>query len=275
MKYLLALFAVLIMAAPAAAGMSNMNALTLTPALASGSEYDTPVLVVNDTTGAAVLSIDNDGNLTLGTAGLVAVHEILIDPMAADVYGCTAVVVSDSLNIRPTSATDTAYFIQPDYPRNIVIMNDSAAVCTGTITVTGIDAQGQTRTSVYTFNSTTDSQALHYGPATGIETDVYKTVTAFARITSIQGDSTFQSNATTADSIAVGFGNYFGMSQDIYSDTVFKSQLTSAWPGMFDYDPQSNTVRGFGDIIQPATAPDAANDYIFWYRTNRITVKPE
>lgn len=183
--------------------------------------------------------------------GYVVCHETFLDPIAVDSNTFLSAIDVTTVTLAAMTTTyGTADFtIQPIHPRNIsFVLYDSGSDSTGTVTITGTNANGDTATETLAFNGTTDAGGA------------VVSTNAYANLTSIQITYTGYGAANT-EKFWVGTSTGIGLANDVYkSANVFKVVENGVNVA------SGYTINPTYDTYLPASAPDATKDFSVWYR---------
>ena len=206
--------------------------------------------------------VNNSGDVTATeltvSGGIIQVREQLIDYAAAsatnivdsDVSTATLVLGATSWTVGDTRVTNILE------PRNVTADVDfsraeATTTVTGTLVVTGTNAQG---------TSTTDTLTISTNAATGVV--AFSQITSVAwTITAISGGDT-ATGSTDDGNLEVGSGNVIGLANGITAAAdVYKVIEDGA-------DISTYTANATYNTIDFATDPDASNDYVIYYRAD-------
>ena len=185
-----------------------------------------------------------------------------------------APIASELISVKaaatPANGTITIA-AQPDYPRKLNIRivigtSTTTAITAGTLTLVGIDQDGNTVSEVISLIYTST-------PTTPITKNVY------AKLTSGTVAGYVASGSGTGNTLGIGVSNALGLPTQAFPAisnlTVEKETLiTSAWTGSTDSPPiitptitAADEAPGTFDAVArsviPGTAANALNDYIF------------
>jgi len=226
------------------AGPTDFNRLRIKPVFV---DEDLPPFAIFNTSGDTIFQADNNGNIT---GLIVRCVEYIPTPAVPDSTSIIANTMVDQISSAGTVC------VQPDVPRNLNIAiytyGNANLSSTGNIGVYGVNAKG---------NSDYESVAIGTFVADSITTRV--TNKAFALITLITTDAAFRTTAGAADTISIGYGYKYGLSNDVYGDTIYKLIVNGADVSTSGY--VTGTVDGTYDTYNPATAW-AATDAVIYYK---------
>jgi hypothetical protein len=170
-------------------------------------------------------------------------NEIWIDPDARSTTGkATQYDLTGGAGVM-------AGIAQPDYPRNLVVTltDENASVTALSITIAGTLSTGE---------AGTETKAL--ADLTVGSTDLNE---AWSEIDSITIDSV--SGAGAGDTIDIGWGKKFGLSNAISAD----SDIIKVNEDYDDADVDDLTISTTYNTVQFETDPNATHDYQVWYVT--------
>lgn len=163
---------------------------------------------------------------------------------AANAGACA--IVSDVAISGLTLGALTIALATPDYPRNLiaVLTDANASITGGTVTVTGINQNGQAISEVFTF--------VAAGTQTGLK--------AFSKVTSATWALVSGVVTASDDKIAIGVGNSLGLPTG--QGAVYEEFLC----GVFDGDADAGTFgKTYGTYI-PAGTMNGAKPVEVFYR---------
>lgn len=147
--------------------------------------------------------------------------------------GACAIVTDVSLS-GLTAGAMTVALAEPDYPRNLIcILTDANATITGgTVTVTGLDQNGEAQSEVFTFTAA--------GTQTGVR--------AFSKVTSATWALVSGTVTATDDKMAIGVGNKLGLPAG--PGAVYEEVLSRT----FDGDADTGTFnKAYGTYLPSGT----------------------
>ena len=188
----------------------------------------------------------------MGAMAAIAVEEF-VDPAAADTDGILASVASQAAAAAYAAADlvgGAAVALDP--PRNVTLTcDDSAGTWTGNLTVTGVDINGDAITEDIAFTNNTTTPGL----------------LAFARVDSLAADAQNDANGNWE----VGFGDVIGLAKPLISRAGAEAVVMEIEAGtVMAADAITGTfvdaaTAGPNGTYEPATVPDASNDYAVYY----------
>lgn len=163
---------------------------------------------------------------------------------AANAGACA--IVSDVALSGLTAGAMTVALATPDYPRNLIaILTDAnATITSGTVTVTGLDQNGEAISEVFTFAAA--------GTQTGVK--------AFSKVSSATWALVSGTVTTTDDKMAIGVGDKLGVPAG--PGAIYEEFLC----GVFDGDADAGTFNKTYGTYDPAGTMNGAKPVEVYYR---------
>jgi hypothetical protein len=159
--------------------------------------------------------------------------------------GACAIVAAASIS-GLTAGALTVALATPDFPRNLVcyLVDANGSITAGTVTITGLDQNGEAQTEVIAITGTTVMTGLR----------------AWSKVTSATWALVSGTVTTTDDTIAVGVGNKLGLPAG--PGAVYEEMLTST----FDGDADAGTFNKTYGTYLPAGTMNGAKEVELVYR---------
>lgn len=202
---------------------------------------------------AEVKDLRDDIGRTLNAMAAIAVEEF-VDPPGADTDAVLLSVVSQAAAaVYEAADLVGGAAVELDPPRNVTLTCDAGGGGTwaGNLKVIGLDANGAAMEEDIAFNASATTPG----------------VKAFAKVTGLEADA--QNDAL--GNWEVGFGDVIGLGAPLISRASAEAVLMEIEEGtVLAADAITGTFKDAATVApngtyEPATVPDAANDYAIYY----------
>lgn len=221
--------------------------------------------------GVTISPTSGTGEVTLNVGAETTSKQVsFIAPLPADLVSVVNAVTPS--NVALTLAAQPSYARKLQY-RIVIGTTTTTAITAGTLTVVGVDQDGNALNEVVSL-ITTSSKTV-------------KSAYAWATVTSATVASYAASGSGTGNTIGIGVSNDFGVPTDITAvsslactkaskntrTVVGSGTAVTTWTNVVTDDVASTaTVDAVARTIAPTTAPDANGliDFVFTYSYSRV-----
>lgn len=189
------------------------------------------------------------GQLSNTTRGLLTVHETWMDMVAVDsnTYMTDVAVDTATLGGMTTSFYAASFLVQPVHPRTLsFVLTDSGSNSTGTITVYGVNGNGDITSESLSFNAANTGLYLYSSNAYVALSTITLTYTAFGGVNS--------------EKFWVGVSSGIGLANDLAAAADLIQAVEAG------ADATTGTLNTTYDTYLPASAPNGTRDYELWYK---------